>query len=152
MLVKALIKVSVTLFIIKLFPMRLNGIIRLYNDDLLRIEQAIVFIEKFYPNKINAIQLAIEVNISQRKLQAGIKTKTNLNVEQLIQKVRIDKAKQLLEENNYPLKLIAKHTGFCDQSYFGKVFKKFTGTTPEEYRIMSNLGILNFKSKTNEKS
>ncbi len=121
--------------------MRLNGVIRLYNDDLLRIEEAIVYIEKSYCNKINALQIAIEVNLSQRKLQAGIKIRTNLNVEQLIQKVRIDKAKQLLEENNYPLKIIAKQTGFSDQSYFGKVFKKFTGTTPEEYRIMSNQAI-----------
>lgn len=135
---KALIKVSATLFIIKPIPMHLNGIMRLYNDELLRIDQAIVFIEKFYPNKINAIQIAIEVNLSQRKLQAGVKKRTNLNVEQLIQKVRIDKAKQLLEENNYPLKLIAKHTGFCDQSHFGKVFKKYTAMTPEEYRVRIN--------------
>jgi len=126
--------------------MRLNGIIRLYNDDLLRIEEAILFIEKSYFNKINAIQIAMEVNISQRKLQAGIKKKTNCNVEQLIQRVRINKAKQLLEENNYPLKLIAKYTGFRDQSYFGKVFKKATGITPEEYRFRNQQDTIKYSN------
>ncbi len=127
--------------------MRINGIKHFYNDDLLRIEQALLFIETNYRNKINMIQLAVEVNISQRKLQAGIKQRTHLTIEQFIQKVRIDKAKQLLEENTYPLKLIAKYTGFRDQSYFGKVFKKLVAMTPEEYRAITTQ---NYYSKTVE--
>ncbi|HWK07369.1 MAG TPA: AraC family transcriptional regulator [Puia sp.] len=128
--------------------MRINGIKHFYNDDFLRIEQAIIFIETNYRNKINTIQLSVEVNISQRKLIAGIKQRTNLTIEQLIQKVRVDKAKQLLEENTYPLKLIAKYTGFRDQSYFGKVFKKHVAMTPEEYRAATKQ---NYYSKIIEK-
>jgi len=120
---------------IKPFPMRLNSNVRLYSDDLLRINQAIDFIHKSYPDKINTLQIAIEVEINERKLRAGIKKITHLNVEQYIAKVRVEKAKLLLEENRAPLKWIAKHTGFRDQSYFGKVFKKFTAMTPEQYRV-----------------
>lgn len=124
--------------------MHLNGRIRLSHDDQLSILQGIVYIEKHYADKINAIQICMEVNISQRKLQAGMKELTLLNVEQYIHKVRMEKAKQLLEENRSPLKLVAKHSGFHDQSYFGKVFKKCTNMTPEEYRI----GCLKYQKTT----
>ena len=115
--------------------MHMNGMIRLCSDDLHCIEKAIAFIDKNYQDKINAIQLSVEVSLTQRKLQAGFKLLTQLNVEQYINKVRMEKAMRLLEENNEPLKLVAKHTGFKDASYFGRAFKKFTSMTPEEYRI-----------------
>ena len=48
--------------------------------------------------------------------------------------VRIEESKRLLLNTDYALIDIAIATGFEDQSYFSKVFKKFTGFTPSSYR------------------
>lgn len=49
--------------------------------------------------------------------------------------VRIDNAKRLLSTDlTLTVKQVGERCGFNDNSYFGKVFKKFTGATPREYR------------------
>ena len=47
---------------------------------------------------------------------------------------RIDEAKVLLEDGSLKIKDIARVVGYEDSLYFSKVFKKFTGVSPKEYK------------------
>jgi AraC-like DNA-binding protein len=47
---------------------------------------------------------------------------------------RIAKAQVLLATTDNSLSDISQKIGFCDQSYFGMVFRKLVGTTPMSYR------------------
>ena len=49
-------------------------------------------------------------------------------------RMRVDAAKALLRSSGYSVKEIGSMVGFNDQTYFARVFKKFEGTTPAEYR------------------
>jgi AraC-like DNA-binding protein len=51
-----------------------------------------------------------------------------------LRKLRIEKAKQLLEGGQQSLAEIAYITGFSDQSHFNRTFKKFTGQTPSDFK------------------
>lgn len=51
-----------------------------------------------------------------------------------IRKLRIEKAIQLLNESDNTLAEIAYLTGFSDQSHFNRIFKKFTGKNPKEFK------------------
>lgn len=51
-----------------------------------------------------------------------------------IRKLRIEKAGHLLSESKHSLSEIAYLTGFSDQSHFNRIFKKYTGLNPKEYR------------------
>ena len=51
-----------------------------------------------------------------------------------IRKLRIEKAIQLLSVSTRSLSEIAYLTGFPDQSHFNRIFKKYTGKNPSEYR------------------
>ena len=51
-----------------------------------------------------------------------------------IRKLRIEKAVHLLNESTHSLAEIAYLTGFSDQSHFNRIFKKYTGKNPSEYR------------------
>ena len=55
-----------------------------------------------------------------------------------INSIRIDKAKGLLISENKTISEIAVQIGFDDPQYFGRLFKKFTGTTPTEYRLTTS--------------
>ena len=46
----------------------------------------------------------------------------------------IDQAKELLRKGDMSIGMIALQLGFCDHSYFSKVFRKNVGKTPIEYR------------------
>ncbi len=51
-----------------------------------------------------------------------------------LSELRIEKAKELLADVTINVKDIGQKVGYRDSSYFTKVFKRFTGVTPSEYR------------------
>jgi AraC-like DNA-binding protein len=55
-----------------------------------------------------------------------------------IRKLRIEKAMQLIDTSKHSLAEVAYLTGFSDQSHFNRIFKKYTGKNPSEYRKMSS--------------
>jgi AraC-like DNA-binding protein len=46
----------------------------------------------------------------------------------------VDRARELLVRTDKNLVQVALECGFCDQSYFTKVFQKRAGVTPGDYR------------------
>jgi two-component system response regulator YesN len=46
----------------------------------------------------------------------------------------VEKACALMDETNLNINQIALDCGFNDQSYFTKVFRRYTRTTPKQYR------------------
>ena len=53
---------------------------------------------------------------------------------QFILKIRIDRAKELLDFTDKSIADIAESSGFQDQNYFARIFKKITGVSPTQYR------------------
>ena len=47
---------------------------------------------------------------------------------------RMEKAKEYLKNNVWTVTEIAIETGYSDSNYFSKVFKKYTGVSPKQYR------------------
>jgi hypothetical protein len=62
----------------------------------------------------------------------------NLSFGDYIRKLRIDKAKNLMDTTSYSLTEIAYLTGFSDQSHFTRIFKKQTGENPSAYKRNSD--------------
>lgn len=58
----------------------------------------------------------------------------NLSFGDYMRKLRIDKAKLLIETTVHSLTEIAYLTGFSDQSHFNRIFKKHTGQSPSAYK------------------
>ncbi|MCR5889896.1 chromate resistance protein [Hymenobacter sp. J193] len=58
----------------------------------------------------------------------------NLSFGEYVRKLRIEKARQLLDTTAYPLAEVAYLTGFSDQSHFTRIFKQHTGQSPAAYR------------------
>ncbi len=53
---------------------------------------------------------------------------------EVLNQMRIDRAADLLANSDRDLKMIALETGFPDQSYFTKVFRRYRGMTPAAFR------------------
>lgn len=58
----------------------------------------------------------------------------NLSFGEYMRKIRIEKARQLIENSKHSLTEIAYLTGFSDQAHFSRIFKHFTGHTPSEFK------------------
>ncbi|MDF2851596.1 MAG: AraC family transcriptional regulator [Sphingobacterium multivorum] len=83
-------------------------------------------------------QLSEELDISSSYFSREFsKYFENLNYGEYIRKKRIEKAIELMSDRSISLTEIAYLTGFSDQSHFTRIFKKFTGSNPSEYRRKS---------------
>ncbi|MCQ6564018.1 helix-turn-helix domain-containing protein [Paenibacillus mendelii] len=61
------------------------------------------------------------------------KSVTGLSPIDYLHHVRVSKAKELMIDKMMPIREVAEETGFCDQAYFNRVFKKITGCSPTAF-------------------
>jgi AraC-like DNA-binding protein len=99
-----------------------------------QISEALQFISEHYQENISRDDVARAVHISPSHLSRMIMAHVGRSYTDLLSQMRVDRAKQLLARTDKPLVLIAFETGFKDQSYFTKVFRRYTRKTPRQYR------------------
>jgi len=117
------------------FPMGLNNLMRLSRREIESAEKAIAYVDSHFSERITPEQLSTEFCIPVKKLQQFFKKKTGLTVHNYLLRVRVDLAKQLLADEDMPIKQICKKLGFRSPSNFGEFFKKQTGLTPSQFRF-----------------
>lgn len=88
-------------------------------------------------------KLAERFHFSEAYFCALFKKGTGMSVIHFIQYVRIHYGAYLIRNERKKLQEVSEQVGFENYSYFGKLFKKYIGQTPETYRGESqgNLGI-----------
>ena len=100
-------------------------------DSLYR---AVDYIKKHYSERISLEEVAAKVFLSPAYFSKIFKEEMKSNFTAYVNNLRIDRSRTLLKETSIPLVDIAGMVGFEDQSYFTKVFRKVTGTSPGRYR------------------
>ena len=91
-------------------------------------------LSQMYHGKISYDDFARKMGASRPHLNRRIRALTGKTITEFLRHLRILIAKTLLDGTTYPANLIAEHCGMNTPSYFGIVFKKATGMTPEGYR------------------
>ena len=75
-----------------------------------------------------------ELGVSRALLYNKMRAITGAGAKEYITKIRIEKAKTLIETTSLPIVDIAEMTGFTSQSYFSTAFKAQTGMSPSQYK------------------
>lgn len=92
------------------------------------------YIGENYSQKITLDGLARMVYLSPAYLSRIFKQETGMNFNEYLNRVRIQKAQELLLVREIRMTDISLMVGFEDQSYFTRVFRRITGTLPRAYR------------------
>lgn len=92
------------------------------------------YIAQHYREKIYLADIAEAVCINQTYLSKVFAKETGETVQEYICKVRVERAANLLRYSDEEIATIALYVNFPSQSYFGKMFRKYMGITPLEYR------------------
>ncbi|PWE75321.1 AraC family transcriptional regulator [Bacillus cereus] len=92
------------------------------------------YISKNIYNKVNLSIVAKDIKLNASYLSNLFKKEVGISLSEHIQKERVEEAKKLLTLTTYTLVDICTWLNFNDQSYFTKVFKKFTNMKPRQYR------------------
>lgn len=94
-------------------------------------------IDYIYNNKsenISAENMANICHVSQGYFSRLFKKETGENFSIYLAKLKIEWAKNLLEETDMHVNEVSQELGFSESGYFIKIFKKYEGVTPSIYR------------------
>lgn len=91
------------------------------------------YINEHITEKITLSDIAEEYGLSSNYLSALFKKYTDVGFSEYIQRARIEKAKELMQNSTLKVYEISDMLNFDNAFYFSKVFKKHTGMSPKEY-------------------
>ncbi|QIY84445.1 helix-turn-helix transcriptional regulator [Chryseobacterium sp. NEB161] len=97
-----------------------------------RLEAVFTYVENGYQNELDIMQAAELANLTKPAFCNFFKKATSITFVEFVNRYRIDKACILLSQE----KSIAEScyaTGFNNITYFNKIFKKYTKTTPGQF-------------------
>lgn len=113
-------------------PYRVFRFQKNHSDEEIRITQE--WIEANFSKEINVGLIADRHGMTRRTFERRFKNATGDTPLNYIQRTRVEKAKQLLENAEINLNEICRRVGYEDSSHFRAVFKKHTGLLPSEYQ------------------
>ncbi|MEE0894171.1 MAG: AraC family transcriptional regulator [Treponema sp.] len=100
-----------------------------------KIKEIIEYFQYSMKDKITLDQVSRMFATNRTTLNSMFNKKYGLSAIAYLNKMRIENASIMLTNTAMPICDIAERTGFTDESYFSKAYKKMTGKTPSEYRL-----------------
>lgn len=127
---------------LKKFLLEVNQLISTGDDDRTSelIKKIREYIDHNFDQGITLNELAKKFNISNSYLSNLFSEHVESNFTDYLNKVRVNKAKELLKTSDKKIYQIADKVGFNDSGYFSSWFKKIVGVSPSVYR--DNLDLL----------
>jgi signal transduction histidine kinase/DNA-binding LacI/PurR family transcriptional regulator/AraC-like DNA-binding protein/CheY-like chemotaxis protein len=98
------------------------------------VKRTVAFLHQNYSRPLSRWELAKALGISEDYLSRVFNRELGLTPWDYLNRYRILQAKALLQSTSSSVRIIAHRVGFRDQSYFSRVFHKFTGQSPQAYR------------------
>lgn len=98
------------------------------------VEKARAYMQENYMREISLDDVSKEVNISPYYFSKIFKEESGENFSEYLANIRMNRAKELLDDPELSIKEVGVMSGYSDPNYFSRIFKKHTGITPREYR------------------
>ncbi|WP_037284783.1 helix-turn-helix domain-containing protein [Saccharibacillus sacchari] len=104
------------------------------DDYETRLEQVRTYMEKHHARKLSLDELAEVARLSVRHFMRLFKQRYGRSAMDELTVYRIAQAQNLMRaEGRHPIKDIAQHVGFRDETYFRRTFKKISGVPPAAF-------------------
>ena len=92
------------------------------------------YIEENYEQDLYLEKIADELGVSAKYMSSLFREATDVNLSSYISQYRISKAKELLGNTDIKISDISELVGIFSRTTFIRLFKKYAGMTPSEYR------------------
>ena len=100
----------------------------------LLIQKVLVRIDSDLTADLSLKTQAELLNVNASYLSTLFKKETGATLTDYVNKKRVEHALFLLNSSSMQIQTIAQYCGIPDVNYFTKIFKKYVGKTPKEYR------------------
>ena len=97
-------------------------------------KEMISYIQQNFMEKISLKEFSEQFHLSEKYISRYFKEHFHITLSQYITHLRLEHAKQLLQDTDIPVTEIAMQSGYQNVSYFIRSFKKTYGVSPLKYR------------------
>lgn len=115
-----------------------QGYFTIFNAQKKHQDQTVLEVQEFLENNfkhnLTVSEIAMKHSMNRRSIERRFKSATNNTIVEYLQRVRVEKAKRLLEASNKNVSEIMYEVGYSDQKAFRQVFKKITSISPQAYK------------------
>jgi len=98
------------------------------------LEQVCLFILENVDEDISLTRVSEALFINKSYISANFKQKRGVAFVEYLTAVKMERAKKLIRDGNIRIYEVGELLGFKDTEYFSKLFKKYSGYSPSEYR------------------
>ena len=97
-------------------------------------KEMITYIRQNYTREISLQEFGMQFHLSEKYISRYFKEHFHITLSQYINHLRLEHARQLLQESTVPVTEVALQSGYQNVSYFIRCFKKMYGVSPLKYR------------------
>lgn len=98
------------------------------------MKEILDYVKEHCAEALTLNDVAQTFNFNYSYLSSYFSSNSREGFSEYLNRVRIQRAEELLRDEDIPVSKVCGLVGYGDHSYFCKVFKKFTGKTPSEFR------------------
>lgn len=107
---------------------------KLGNETQRLVRRAMAYLHEHYTEPVSRDDLARHLGMNGDYLTYCFRTEVGMAPIAYLNRYRVNQAKELLTEREMSITEVALAVGFSDSSYFGRVFRRQVGVSPETYR------------------
>jgi AraC family transcriptional regulator len=108
-----------------------------------RLKRVVDYVEASLADPVSLADLAAAAGLTRMHFAAQFRAATGLPPHEYLTRRRIERAQEMLLEDDLPLVDVALSVGFQTQSHFTSVFKRFVGQSPRAWRLSGSSGLAN---------
>lgn len=101
------------------------------------VRDAVSYVKKNYTSPIGVNEVAGYLGISSSYFSTLFRKETGEKFISFLIRYKMDKACEMLDQSNLRIYEISEQLGYVDVKYFCRLFRKYIGCTPSEYRERS---------------
>lgn len=99
-----------------------------------RVMRAVEFVARHYARPLGVPEMAEAAGLSPSRLSHLFRDEMGMSPREHLERVRLEKARRMLEMTSLPVATIAEAVGFPNPFHFSGRFRALVGTSPTEYR------------------
>lgn len=104
-----------------------------------RIQAALIYARENLHQPLTVAELAEAAHLSPRQFSRAFLAETGQSPAKAIETLRVEGARDLMEQSRHPIEVVARQTGFSDRDQMRRAFLRAFGQPPQVLRRMARL-------------
>ena len=118
--------------------------------EVARLQAALNYVSQHYHERISALAVARSCGLDRFEFSRKFRATFGLTFREYLLRARINEARRLLMACTISVTGVAYSVGFKDGSQFARIFKRFTGQLPSDYRASDTARSLHLRRRATD--